>query len=40
MKLWYFDIFGIGEPIRMLLKKKGVEFTDMRLNGDEMMKLK
>ena len=36
VKVYYFDIFGKAEPIRMLLSKAGVPFEDVRLT-DEML---
>ena len=33
MKVYYFDIYAKGEPIRMSLWKAGVEFEDCRLTG-------
>ena len=40
MKLYYFDLYGIAEPIRMALTKAGVPFEDIRLNGESFKELK
>ena len=32
MKLYYFDIYGRGEAIRMLLNYTKIEFEDIRTN--------
>jgi hypothetical protein len=39
-KLTYFNVKGLGEPIRFLLSYGGVEFEDHRLEGEEWPKLK
>ena len=39
-KLYYFDIYGVAEPIRMLLALKKVEYEDVRLSFEEQAKLK
>ena len=35
MKLYYFGVYGRGEPIRMVLHKAGVEFEDVRFTQDQ-----
>ena len=40
MKVFYFDLFARGEPIRMALAKAGVEFEDHRMTGEAWMALK
>ena len=33
-KVYYFDIYGKAEPIRMALNQSGVKFEDVRLTKD------
>ena len=40
LKLYYFDMYGRGEPVRMALWKAGVEFEDVRVTGDSWKRLK
>ena len=40
VKVYYFGIYGKGEPIRMLLTKAGVPFEDVRLTMDSFKELK
>ena len=40
MKLYYLDLYGIGEPIRMLLSYLKIDYEDIRLDGDQMIKYK
>lgn len=40
IKIHYFDIYGKAEPIRMLLKKAGVQFEDNRHTRETWMPLK
>ena len=40
MKLHYFDIYGKGEPIRMLCKKANLNFEDNRHTMDTWKPLK
>ena len=40
VKLYYFDVYGPVESIRMLLHKAGVQFEDHRLNRDQVNELK
>lgn len=39
-KLTYFNITGLGEPIRYLLSYGGVDFEDKRVSFDEWPALK
>ena len=34
LKLIYFDTKGRGEPIRLILARKGIDFEDVRLSLD------
>ena len=40
MKFYYFDLYGRGEPSRMMLHKAGVAFEDIRPAGESWMALK
>ena len=40
MKFYYFDAYGGGESIRMLLTKAGVAFEDNRLNREQVGEMK
>lgn len=40
MKLYYFDIYGKADSTRMLLKHAKVDFEDLRINHEELAKLK
>jgi glutathione S-transferase len=40
MKLYYFDLYGKAECIRMTLYKAKVEFEDIRVSGDSWKELK
>ena len=41
MKLYYLNIYGRGEPIRMMLWKAGVQYEDIRINpGPDWQKFK
>ena len=40
MKLYYFDVYGRAEAIRMALTKAGVAFEDKRITGEDFTKLK
>ena len=35
MKLTYFDVYGKGEPLRMLFAKAGVAFEDERISFEK-----
>lgn len=39
-KLTYFNITGLGEPIRMLLKYGGIDFEDIRIEEEDWPNLK
>ena len=39
-KIYYFDLFGRAEAIRMTLWKAGVEYEDIRVTGDAWKELK
>ena len=39
-KLTYFDLTGLGEPIRFLLHQSGIKFEDKRVTFEEWPKLK
>lgn len=39
-KLYYFNITGLGEPVRYMLNYGGVKFEDIRLNFDDWPKKK
>ena len=38
--LYYFDLYGRGEPIRMLLSHAKVEFEDRRLTNEEFAQMR
>ena len=40
MKLYYFDVYGRAEAIRMLLNHAKVEFEDVRFQKEEWPKMK
>ena len=40
IKLFYFDIYGRGEAIRLLLHYAKVEYIDERLRGHEFQEMK
>ena len=39
-KVYYFDIYGKAEPIRMMLTHAKVEFEDVRFNGEQFKEAK
>lgn len=39
-KLTYFNVTGLGEPIRYLLSQSGIKFEDVRVEFDDWPKLK
>ena len=39
-KLYYFDMYGNGEPVRMCLNAGGINFEDIRLTKEEFGKMK
>lgn len=39
-KLTYFNVKGVGEPIRMILSYAGKKFEDVRIEKDEWLQLK
>lgn len=39
-KVTYFDIMGLGEPIRVLLSYGGLEFEDFRVQKENWPNLK
>jgi len=40
IKLYYFDIYGRAEPIRMLLWHAKIEYEDVRIGPSELAGLK
>ena len=40
MKLYYFDVYGRGEAIRLLLNHSGTEYEDVRMKGEEWAAMK
>ena len=40
MKIYYFDIYGRAEPLRMALSYAKVDYEDIRVNKEEMTKMK
>src|SRR5690606_21458026 len=40
MKLYYFDIYGRAEAIRMLLNHAKVAFDDVKIDGEKLQELK
>ena len=40
MKLYYFNLYGKGEAIRIALTKAGVDFEDKRINSETFYKLR
>lgn len=39
-KLTYFNVTGLGEPIRFLLSQSGIKFEDVRIEFEDWPKLK
>jgi hypothetical protein len=39
-RLTYFDVRGLGEPIRMIFQYEGVPFNDVRLSMEEWAEFK
>jgi len=40
MKLYYFDLYGRAESMRMTLNKFGVQFEDVRMTPEQFGELK
>ncbi len=40
LKLYYFDLAGKGEPIRLACTYGNLPFTDIRLNGEQFQEMK
>ena len=40
IKLFYWDIYGRAEPIRILLSQAKAEYEDVRINGEQLGELK
>ena len=40
MKLYYFHVYGKGEPIRLLLNHAGAEFEDVKVTGPSWQEMK